>query len=342
MELNLETMQFLWYMVFLFSMFAYAALDGFDIGVGCLHLLAKGDLERRTFINAIGPVWDGNSLWVVIVSGVMLSGFPKAFATLFSSLYIPMLFLVFGYIVRGAAIEFRGKMYSEFWKNFWDAVFAVASYSLAFGFGVVLANMIVGIHVDEKGALIGGVFSLFKPYALLLGLFTTALFMLHGALYLNMKCEGELQKKVHDILQNVLMVFVFLWGFVTILTLIYQPHMTEIFQESPWMLSVVLIALVGIVLIPKFLSKKYEGRPFLSSFLIILSLVLTYALGTYPHIVKINGASDPITVYNASSSPITLKVLLIIACIGVPLFLLYLFYAYKVFKGKVQLDSMSY
>jgi cytochrome d ubiquinol oxidase subunit II len=342
MELSLETMQLLWYVVYLFSMFAYAALDGFDIGVGCLHLFARSDLQRRIFINAIGPVWDGNSLWVVIVSGTLLAGFPKAFATLFSSLYIPMLFLVFGYIVRGAAIEFRGKIESTAWKSLWDTIFAVASYSLAFGFGVVLANMIGGIQIDEKGALVGGTLSLFQPYAILLGLFTTSLFMLHGALYLNMKCEGELQKRVQNILQNVLMCFVFLWGLVTILTLIFQPHMTAIFTSCPPLLAIVFMALIGIALIPKLLSKGYEGLPFLSSFLIILSLVLTYALGTYPHMIRLNDTKDSITIYNASSSPITMKVLLIIACAGVPLFLLYLFYSYKVFKGKVKLDSMSY
>src|SRR5581483_6611839 len=108
--MDVSTLQIIWYIVFLFSIFAYAALDGFDIGVGCLHLFAKTDLDRRIFLNAIGPVWDGNTLWVIISIGSLLAGFPRAFATFLASLYVPMMFLVFGYIMRGAAIEFRGKM----------------------------------------------------------------------------------------------------------------------------------------------------------------------------------------------------------------------------------------
>lgn len=120
--LDLETLQLFWYLIFGAAIFAYAALDGFDIGVGCLHLFVKTDLERRIFLNSIGPVWDGNSLWIIISSGALLAGFPKAFSYMFSILYIPMLFLVFGYIIRGVAIEFRSKMTSLAWRQWWDTV----------------------------------------------------------------------------------------------------------------------------------------------------------------------------------------------------------------------------
>ncbi|MDB6081033.1 MAG: cytochrome d ubiquinol oxidase subunit 2 [Chlamydiia bacterium] len=342
MDLSLETLQLVWYTVVILSMFAYAALDGFDIGVGCLHLFARTDLERRIFLNAIGPIWDSNSLWVVITSGAMLAGFPIAFATLFSALYLPMLLLVFGYVLRAVAIEFRSKMESTTWRSTWDSIFALASYSLAFGFGLTLANLIKGLPINDEGVLIGDVTDLFPPYAILLGLFTTSLFILHGALFLNMKTEGELQRRIQSWLQNILLLFFFLWATITILTLIFEPGMAEIFRNNPSYLAVVFITPVSLILIPKLVQRNCEGRAFLSCFLIIGSLVLTYAAGTFPAVVKASNPAYSMTVTNSSASLLTLKILCITACMGIPLFILYAAYAYRVFKGKVELDTMSY
>lgn len=340
--MELETLQLIWYAVFITSIFAYAALDGFDIGVGCLHLFAKSDVDRRIFLNAIGPVWDSNSLWVVITAGAMLAGFPTAFATLFSALYMPMLLLVFGYVARSVAIEFRSKIENARWRKNWDIIFSLASYSLAFGFGVILANLIKGLPLDHEGNLTSEQLVIFSPYSMLFGLFTTCLFMLHGALFLNMKTDGALQKKVQNLLQNVFLIFFFFWATATILTLIYEPQMTALFRDQPGYLAIVFIALIGLLLIPKMISKKWEGRAFISSFLIIGSLVLTYALGTFPAIVKATNPAYSMTFKNASSSLITMNVLCITAAFGVPLFMLYAFYSYRVFRGKVELDTMSY
>jgi cytochrome bd ubiquinol oxidase subunit II len=340
--MTVETLELLWYIVFITAIFAYAALDGFDIGVGCLHLFSKSDTDRRIFLNAIGPVWDGNSLWVIISIGGLLAGFPNAFATLFSTLYIPTLFLVSGYIIRAVAIEFRSKMPSPVWRNSWDIVFSFASYLLAFGFGVILANLIKGLPITKEGDLVGGTLALFPPYALLLGLFTTLLFMLHGALFLNLKTEGKLQKRVQLWLQNIHLIFFFVWGIVTILTLIYEAEMADMYRNKPITLSIVIMALVGLTLIPKFVSKKWEGRAFLSSFLIIGSLVMTYALGTFPAIVKTCPKENSLTIYNSAASALTLEILLYFALLGVPLILLYAIFVYRVFKGKVALDTMSY
>jgi cytochrome d ubiquinol oxidase subunit II len=340
--MELGTLQLFGYIVFISSLFAYAALDGFDIGVGCLHLLARNDLERRIFLNAIGPVWDGNSLWVIITAGGLLAAFPSAFATLLSTLYLPMLLLVCGYVLRSVAIEFRSKLPSPRWRNGWDCVFALASFCLAFGFGVILANLITGLPIDQDGNLVSETGTIFSAYALLLGVFTTCLFMLHGALYLHMKTEGVLQKFVRDILQNVLLAFFFIWSLLTVLTLIYQLDMTEIFRDQPQYLSVVFIALIGMIAIPKLIHANRDGLAFLSSFLIIASLVLTYALGTYPAIVRAQNVQNSLTIYNASASMMTLNVFFIIACLGVPLFLFYACYTYKVFRGKVELNTMSY
>jgi cytochrome bd ubiquinol oxidase subunit II len=340
--MEIETLAFLWYCVFITAVFAYAALDGFDIGVGCLHIFAKNDLERRIFLNSIGPVWDGNSLWVIIAAGGFLAGFPPAFAALFSTLYVPALFLVTGYIIRAVAIEFRSQLTSMRWRNFWDLFFSLASYLLAIGFGVLVANLIHGLPLDKDGALVGGPLVLFSPYALTLGVFTTLLFMLHGALFLNMKTEGELQERIKNWIQNIHLLFFFLWSIITIITLIYEEHMTTIFRTHPLALGIVFLALTGLTLIPKLVSKNQPGWAFLSSFLIIASFVLTYALGTFPYTLKVIPEEASFSIYNSSASQMTLEILLTIACFGVPLFLFYAVYAYKVFRGKVQLDTMSY
>ncbi len=341
---ELETLQFLWYIVFAAAIFAYAALDGFDIGVGCLHLFAKTDYDRRIFLNAIGPVWDSNSLWVIISAGALLAGFPKAFSLLLSTLYIPMLFLVFGYLARGVAMEFRSKMSGPKWRTCWDMVFSLASFSLAFGFGVTLANLVQGLPINQDGELVGGVAALFPPYAVSFGIFTVLLFMLHGALYLNMKTEGELQQRIKRWLQTIYSAFLFLWALITILTLIYNPHMTAIYQTHPLFFLITFFGIIGISVMPKFISSQRTGLAFLSSFLIIGSLVGNLIIGMFPNLIisSVDPTFAPLTIYNASSSLLTMKILVGFAALGVPLFILYLSTTYKVFKGKVELDSMSY
>ncbi len=344
LDIDFHILQFIWYLVFAAAIFAYAALDGFDIGVGCLQLFAKSDFERRIFLNAIGPVWDGNSLWVIISAGALLAGFPKAFAVIFSTLYIPMLFLVFGYVMRGIAIEFRSKMPSSLWRNFWDIIFSFSSFSLAFGFGIILANFVKGMPINQSDELIAGVGSLFPPYAIAFGIFTTFLFMLHGALYLNMKTEGALQEKVTRWLHTLYSTFLLLWSLITVLTLIYEPQMTEIYRQYPLFLLLPIFGTAGIALMPAFIARKRAGLAFLSSFLIIGSLVGNLIMGMFPNLVRssIDPSYPALTIYNASASPLTMNILVLIAALGVPLFFLYLIATYKVFTGKVELDSMSY
>lgn len=338
------TLQFLWYVVFATAMFAYAALDGFDIGVGCLHVFTKNDYDRRIFINAIGPVWDSNSLWVIITSGALLAGFPKAFATLFSSLYLPMMILVFGYLLRGVAIEFRSQLTHSSWRSLWDWCFSLSSYALAFGFGLCLANLIKGLPLDEKGLLVRNLTSLFSPYAVLLGIFTTFLFMLHGALYLNLKTDGALQERIRRWCWRLFGLFSFFWLVVNVDTPLVHGHVTKLIRQEGWLFPLMLLGLVGLIGLFCSLHWRRDGWAFISSSIIILSLIIAYSLGTFPNIVRssINPEHYSLTIYNASSTPFTLKILLSIAALGVPLFFLYVFYTYKVFRGKVEIDTMSY
>ena len=341
--MELETAQLLWYVVFITSIFAYAALDGFDLGVGCLHLFANNETDRRIFLNAIGPVWDSNSLWVVITGGVLLSGFPPAFAGLLSALYIPMMILIFCFTYRACALEFRSKIVSPKWRSFWDVVFSIASFGMAFGLGVVTANLIKGIPIDATGDFVRDLSALFSPYAILVGFFIILLFMLHGSLYLTLKTSGPLHERLRAWNMRILFIFVLFWVIINVITPLYEPQVTHFMQEKPAFYPFALIGLLGIAALYYCLKKERDGWAFISSIIIILSLVLLYALGSYPNLAR--SSLDPsfsLTIYNASSSLFTLKILLGMACAGIPLFLLYLSYAYKIFRGKVELDTMSY
>ncbi len=341
--LDLTTLQIIWYSIFLASMFAYAALDGFDIGVGCLQLFAKGDRDRRIFLNAIGPVWDGNALWIIITGGVLFSGFPKAFAIIFSALYIPMTLLVFGYILRAAAIEFRSRVESLRWRFFWDYVFAGASLVLALGFGTALANLIQGLPINQEGINEGQLSNFVSPYSLSVGIYTTLLLMVHGALYLNMKTEGDLQRRVQKILYPLLTLFIALWAVVTHVTLVFEPSVANVIRHAPLFFINELVAIAGLIGIVTALRNQHEGRAFLSSFLFIGSQIANFAFGTYPYLIK-STISDAFsqTLYNSSSSSYTMHILIGMAIAGVPLFLFYCIYTYRVFRGKVELDTMSY
>ncbi|MCE5293587.1 MAG: cytochrome d ubiquinol oxidase subunit II [Chlamydiales bacterium] len=341
--MNLETAQLLWYGVFITCIFAYAALDGFDLGVGCLHLFTQSDTDRRIFMNAIGPVWDSNSLWVVITGGALLAGFPSAFAELLSALYIPMMLIIFCFTYRAVAIEFRSKIVSPKWRGFWDVVFSLASFGMAFGLGVVTANLIQGLPINEQGEFVKDLSALFSPYAVTLGCFATLLFMLHGSLYLTLKTTGALHERLKRWNMRLLVLFTIFWAFVNAVTPIYESHVMQFMHDKPTFYPIVFLGLVGIIALYKSLKKVRDGWAFLSSCLVILSLVLLYALGTYPNMVRssINDAYS-LTIYNSSSTLFTLQILLGMACLGVPLFLLYVAYAYRVFRGKVELDTMSY
>lgn len=321
----------------------YAILDGFDLGVGALHLLARGDEERRIFINSIGPVWDGNEVWLVTGGGALFAAFPHVYATVFSGFYLALVLLLFGLIFRAVAIEFRSKRPEAGWRQAWDVAFSVSSLLSALLLGVALGNIAWGIPLREDHEFAGTFLGLLHPYALLVGVTTVALFVMHGAIYLVLKTEGSLHDRLRPWVNNAIIFFIICYATTTMATLLYVPHMVAVFKEHPVLFVVALLNMLAIANIPREIYHGRDMRAFLSSCASMAALMALFGLGMFPHLVYSNPSPDlSLTLYNAASSPKTLGIMLVIALLGVPLVLAYTASIYWVFRGKVKLGPHSY
>lgn len=333
----------LWFLVVgaLFS--GYAILDGFDLGAGALHLFFKKEESRRIALNAVGPVWDGNEVWLVIGGGALFAGFPVVYASLFSAMYVPfMLFLLF-LILRAVSIEFRSKEPMRWWRQMWDVSYSVSSIMLALLLGVVVGNVLQGVSIGENYEFEGSWLQFLNPYAIGVGLTTVALFTMHGAIYLTMKTEGKLYDKITGLLRRAIIAFVVLFAIVTLYTLIYLPHLSDDFKSNPVLFIVPLLAFLSIANITRLASKRRFRQAFLFSSLSVSLMLILVAIELYPVlIISTIGEQYDITVYNAASSEKSLGIMLLMAAIGAPLVLAYTVFVYKTFWGKVELDETSY
>ncbi|PJD93248.1 MAG: cytochrome d ubiquinol oxidase subunit II [Parachlamydia sp.] len=341
---SLESLQFIWFSAFVLLVIGYAILDGFDLGVGMLHLFSKKDEERRLMLNAIGPVWDGNEVWLVTAGGALFAGFPDIYATLCSAFYIPLMILLGGIIFRAVAIEFRSKRPMAWWRWMWDVLFSLASLIIAFGLGVVLGNLIRGIPLNEHKEFIGDLSSLLHPYALLIGVLTVALFSMHGGIFILMKTEGELHDKIRAWINPTIIFFIITYALTTMATLIYMPHMIEVLQERPIFFLLAIGNMLSIANIPREINRGKDWLAFVSSCFNIIFLLCLYAVGTYPEVIRaINSPENlSLTIYNSSSSAKTIEILILIALVGIPLVVAYTTAIYWIFHGKVKLESTSY
>lgn len=334
----------LWFLVIggLFS--GYAILDGFDFGAGAWHLFLNKELSRRIALNAVGPVWDGNEVWLVIGGGALFAGFPVMYATLFSSLYIPfMLFLLF-IIFRAISIEFRGKEEMLWWRKLWDVCYSISSIMLAFLLGVVLGNVLQGIAIGPNYEYQGaGFFEFLNPYAIMTGVTTLALFMAHGAIYLLLKTEGRLFAKLTYLLKKGMIFFMVSFAITTLYTLLYIPHLSDDFKSNPVLFAVPVLTFMSIANVPRLANKKNYKMAFFFSSLTISMLLVLVAVELYPNLLF--STVDPkysLNVYEAASSDKSLGIMLLFVAIGGPLVLSYTFFVYRTFRGKVKLDETSY
>jgi cytochrome bd ubiquinol oxidase subunit II len=340
MNIDLNT---IWFILVGVLFTGYAILDGFDLGTGALHLFTKSDMDRRIMINAIGPVWDGNEVWLVTAGGALFAAFPEVYATSFSGFYMAMMLLLVGLIFRAVAIDFRSKRESRVWRQFWDVSFSASSILSAFLIGVALGNIAWGIPLGKDFEFAGSFFGLLHPYAILVGITTVALFAMHGAIYVVMKTEGDLQKQVQGWINRTIIIFIICYITTTLATILYIPSMSANLKANPAFLILPILNMLAIANIPREIHHQKYFRAFLSSCASIAALLALFGIGMFPNLILSNPEiANNLNIYNSASSGKTLKIMLIIAGIGMPLVITYTSAIYWIFRGKVKINSSSY
>jgi len=332
----------LWFLLLGVLLAGYAILDGFDLGVGMMHLLvAKTDHERRLVLNSIGPLWDGNEVWLVTFGGALFAAFPEAYATTFSGFYLPFMLLLNMLIFRAAAIEFRSKVQSDTWRWLWDIAFSVASAGTTLLMGVAVGNLVWGVEL-ENGIMVGSTLDLLHPYPLAMGALAVSLFAMHGSIYLYLKTEGELQERLVHWMWRTFGVFNGLYLLVTMATLVLRPGVTRHLQTYPaaWLLVAANIA--AVMNIPRSIFKGNAGQAFASSTFVVACLVFLLGAALYPNLVPALGDGESLTIFLAASSESTLKLMALIAALGMPMVVSYTAIVYWTFRGKVKLGENAY
>jgi cytochrome d ubiquinol oxidase subunit II len=321
----------------------YAVLDGFDLGVGMLHPVAKTDEERRIFLNAIGPIWDGNEVWLVTFGGAMFAAFPEAYATVFSGYYLAFMAVLGALIFRAVSIEFRSKRPSVAWRTTWDFVFCAASLLATLVFGVAVGSAMTGIPLDARGIFRGSFGDQIGLYSLLTGVMTIAMFTMHGAIFLCLKTEGGLQKRVERWAWRGYFAFLALYLVNTVVTLVQIPRATVNFEHAPWAWAIVALNVLAVANIPRCLRKSNFAWAFISSACTIAGLVFLFGVALFPNLVTSSpNEANSLTIYGAASSVKTLQIMSLIALIGMPFVAGYTIVVYWTFRGAVKLDKHSY
>jgi cytochrome d ubiquinol oxidase subunit II len=328
----------LWFILIAVLFIGFFFLEGFDYGVGILlPFVSKTDTERRVVVNSIGPVWDANEVWLLTAGGAMFAAFPHWYATMFSGFYLPLFLILMGLIVRGVAFEFRSKVEDERWRRTWDYAIFIGSLLPAILFGVAFANIVRGLAIDASMNYVGSFFDLLNPYALLGGLVTLALFVLHGALFLELKVGDPIRQRIQALLRPA-------WAAALVLTVLFVAFSavdTPMFTNVNAVQALALLtAVVTLVAAGFCVFRRRYGLAFIANGLTIVAVVVLLFSSLFPNVMP--SSIDPafsLTVYNASSTPYTLSIMTGIALFFVPLVLLYQGWTYWVFRKRVTLGS---
>lgn len=336
------TLQILWFILWGVLWIGYFVLDGFDLGAGVLYSsLAPSETARSAVRRSIGPVWDGNEVWLLTAGGATFAAFPAVYASMFSFLYTAIFLILFSLIVRGVSLEFRGKAPGTRWARICDAGIFAGSLLSAFLFGVVFGNIFRGLPFDASGYH-GSFFALLNPYALVTGLLFVAMFIIHGALWVGMKLEGETGEtalRAANRYWPVLLLDVAVFLVLTAAT----TELEKNYLTAPVLAIVPLLAVVSLVLIRVFAAKKRARNAFIASALTIGLILASGFIGLYPKMLA--SRTDPtasLTLFNASASPLTLRIMTIVALIFIPLVIGYQIWIYRVFRKKIAPDDPSY
>ncbi|MGD8845028.1 MAG: cytochrome d ubiquinol oxidase subunit II [Desulfobacteraceae bacterium] len=336
-------LQLTWFILWGLLWAIYFMTDGFDLGIGTLYpFLGKSENDRRVMINSIGPLWDGNEVWLVTAGGVTFAAFPTVYAVMFSSLYSALMLLLFALIVRGVAFEFRGKVDSPAWRKIWDISIFTGSFLPALLFGVAFANIFRGLPIDANGLYHGNLLTLLNPYGLLGGALFVLLFMIHGAIWLAVKSQGELHDRALATANNFWPVLLVV-AVTFLVASFFATRLYDNYLAHPALFVVILATVAALLGIKMFLKKQALFKAWFASGLTIVGATFYGVLGLYPNMFP--SSLDPkfsLTAHNASASPLTLKIMLLVVLIFVPVVLVYQAWAYKTFSGKVTEKELAY
>jgi cytochrome d ubiquinol oxidase subunit II len=343
-------METFWFIAIAAMLTVYVVLDGFDFGVGIAYLwVARTDEERRTALKAIGPVWNGNEVWLIASGGVIFFAFPKAYAAGFSGFYLALILVLWLLMFRGLALELRSHFPHPLWRTFWDAAFAVASLLLAVVFGAALGNLLRGVPLNQDGYFFTPLWTTFTPgpapgildwFTVLMGLTGAVILTMHGAGYLAMKTGGALARRAGELARAgsyaaaVLVVGVF----ATIPFV--QPALRHTYEVSPLGYVFPLVTLLAWVGMIVFQRARREGAAFAASSLFIAALLGSAVWGLYPHLLlATTELAYSLTIQNAAASPYGLRIGLWWWSVGISLVVAYTVYVYRSFRGKVSMGN---
>lgn len=328
-----------WFLLIAVLWTGYLVLEGFDFGVGMLlAILPKGDKarrekERRLMINTVGPVWDGNEVWLLTAGGATFAAFPEWYATLFSGFYIPLFIILVALIVRVVAFEWRGKIDSPVWRAWADRALIFGSFVPALLWGVAFANLVRGVELDANHQYVGGFFALLSPFALLGGLVTLTIFLTHGAIFLAMKTDGDVRERAGAFAARSSVVTLVLAG-------VWAVWAQLEFSGKPWTWGAVAVAAVALVLVVGATRVRREGIAFTASAVAIVAAVVLIFGSMFPDVMPAFDAANSLTVDNASSTDYTLTVMTWVAVILTPLVLLYQGWTYWVFRKRLTVEHI--
>jgi len=330
----------IWFLLWGVLWAVYFMLDGFDLGIGTLlPFLAQNEFDKRAMYNAGGPFWDGNEVWLLSAGGVTFAAFPLAYATMFSGLYSALMLLLFALILRGVSFEFRGKVDNDTWRKTWDTCQFLGSFLPALLLGVAFANLFHGLPINEAHVNTGGLLDLLNPYGLLGGVFFVAMFSLHGALWLAIRATGGLKERAVATAAK-------LWPAVLVLVLVFLAftfYKTQLFGnylKNPHLFLILAAAVAGLVLSRLYLALGQYWKAWAGSAVFIACVALFGVVGLYPAIIisTLNPAWS-LTISNASSSQLTLKIMLGVALVFVPLVIGYQAWSLKTFSQPIENES---
>lgn len=328
----------IWFALIAFLFTGFFILEGFDYGVGILlPFLSKEDKQRRMMVNAIGPFWDANEVWLIIAGGATFAAFPEWYATLFSGYYLAFVLLLLALIVRGVGFEFRSKEVKPAWRKTWDSLIFVGSLIPAFLLGVAMSNLLRGLPIDQNFIYSGTFWDLLNPFSLLAGLASLAVFTLHGAIFLSLKTEGVIAERALTGAKHlwpvtiVLLLASLTWGF-------FGTDMAGRVGLASGILP--LVSIIGMLLAGWAMWKHRLGWAFLGTVIGIIFASITLFRGLYPRVmVSSLNPEWSLTISNASSSPYTLRVMTIVALIFVPIVLAYQGWSYWIFRKRIRHDT---